>query len=944
MPLEAGLRLGPYEIVAPIGAGGMGEVYRARDTRLDRTVAIKVLPAALAADPQLRERFDREARAISALNHPHICTLYDVGHQDPSTGSGQAVDYLVLEHLEGETLGERLGRSRDHPLRSQEALAIAIDIADALATAHRAGVIHRDLKPANVFLVRSGGAAAPPSAKLLDFGLAKAAAPVISGVGPGFSRVGTAEAVPYTPLTAQGTILGTFQYMAPEQIEGLEADARTDIFAFGAVLFEMLTGRTAFEGKTRAQLLGAILKDEPPPVPHVSPALNRVISTCLAKDPDDRWQTARDLLRELRWAAEAEHARSGPAEAGPYVRRSSGVAWAIAAVAIVGMLATSAIAFRHLRETPLTTETYQFTIAAPENSQFGSPPGGGTGVATQVAVSPDGRQITFVAKTQGVYALWLRPIGSLAPRLLPGTEGAAFPFWSPDSRFIGFFAGGKLKKVQASGGPPIVLCDAASGRGGTWNHENVIVFAPNTTGPLQRVSGAGGVPMTVSSLDTAYGETSHRWPHFLPDGLHFLFTGTIGTCCPASKPARVRVGSLDWKDAPTLLQVESASAFSSGHLFFVSEGTLMAQQFDPSARRLRGDAFPVAETVAGEGSRYASFSVSDSGTLVYARGALGTAARLVWFDRTGKALGTLGEAGTYGPLALSPDERRVAVGMQTGSPANRDVWTVDVTRGVSSRLTFDPTDEGFPIWSPDGARIVFSSLRQGEMGLRIMAASGALKDQPLLTVDGLTRVPVPDDWSADGRFIIYETNIQGGIGSGGQIGIGLPGGDLWILPVPDAASARNASAGIGDGRKPFPFVQAPGQQNRAVFAPDGHWIAYCSDESGVYQVYVQPFPPTGGRYQISRNGGAQPQWRGDGKELFFLAPDATVMSASIDTAHEFQASLPQPLFTAIGTVTSGRRQYAVSRDGKRFLMVNPDRATTTSPLTVVVNWLASVQK
>ena len=909
MGLASGARLGPYEIVAPIGAGGMGEVYRARDTRLDRTVAIKVLPESLAADPQLRERFDREARAISTLNHPHICTLHDVGHQE-------GVDFLVLEHLEGETLTQRIARS---PVPTAEALAIAVDIADALATAHRAGVIHRDLKPANVMLTKAG-------AKLLDFGLAKNAAPAIATSGLSMA--------PTTPpnLTAQGTILGTFQYMAPEQIEGVDADARTDIFAFGAVLFEMLTGRPAFEGKTRAQLLGAILKDEPPPVstvldarlkpraPSMSSAVDRIVTTCLAKDPDDRWQTARDLLRELKWVV-----AEGPAKAGRHVPHSTGrppsggpVGWVIAGVLTTALIATGTLALRHLRETPVVTEPMQFTIAAPDNAQFSGLPGGGTGATTQVALSPDGRQIAFVAKTRDSYALWLRPIASLAARQLPGTEGAAFPFWSPDSRYIGFFAAGKMKKVQTSGGPPTVLCDAPAGRGGTWSRDNVIVFSPATTGALQRVSGSGGVPVPASVLDTAYGDSSHRWPHFLPDGRHFVYTGSIGTCCPPSKPARVSIGELDSKDATTLLEVESSAAVASGHLFFLRDGTLMAQPFDTRTRRLTADAFPVAETVAGEGSRYGSFSVSESGTLVFARGAASTSARLVWFDRSGRMLGAIGEAGAYQHFALSPNQRRVAASMLTGLPANRDIWIVDLERGVSSRLTFDAAEESNPLWSPDNKRIAFLSGGADRSGIRVKSASGIGPDEPLLTTSP-SNPAFLDDWSADGRFLVYDTPTNGGAAM-----------DLWALPL------------TGE-RKPIPIVQGPGVQNRAVISPDNRWIAYTSDESGTPQVYVQSFPVPAARYPVSKGGGAQPQWRGDGKEIFFLTPDSALMAAAIDTTREFRASVPEVLFQAAASAAN-RHQYAVTRDGKRFLMISTDRGAIGSPLTVVVNWLASVQK
>ena len=500
MSLSAGARLGPYEILSALGEGGMGEVYRARDTRLERIVAIKVLTTALAGDPQLRERFEREARAISSLNHPHICTLFDVGHQD-------GVDFLVLEYLDGETLASRVSRGGT-AVDPNEALTIAIDICGALDTAHRAGIVHRDLKPANVMLTKAG-------AKLLDFGIAKSATPAVAASG--------LSMLPTTPpnLTVQGTILGTFQYMAPEQIEGLEADARTDVFAFGALLFEMLTGRPAFEGKTRASLLGAILKDEPPPVSHVRPlapaALDRIISTCLAKDPDDRYQSARDLRRDLQWVVSgssvAADVRTATAPS-----RSNRVAWVVAAASVIALLATVILTFGRAGEVTPAAGPVQFTIVPPDKTSFGGPRAGGTGIATQVAVSPDGRNVVFVAGAEDAFQIWLRPVGTLAARPIPGTEGGAFPFWSPDSRFIGFFADGKLKKTLIAGGPPTALSDAPAGRGGSWSRDNVIVFAPSwrPRGVLLRVSSAGGSRPSPRRIDPATGETHHRWPHFLP--------------------------------------------------------------------------------------------------------------------------------------------------------------------------------------------------------------------------------------------------------------------------------------------------------------------------------------------------------------------------------------------------------------------------------------------
>ena len=897
----------------------MGEVYRARDTRLDRSVAIKVLPSQFAADPSLRDRFDREARAISSLNHPHICALYDVGDApspdqrapgpDSPIPGPDAIRFLVLEYLEGETLAARLTRGA---LPTDGALKIAIEICGALDQAHRAGIVHRDLKPANVFLVRSGAASAPPVAKLLDFGLAKSAAPVV--VSSGLSML------PTTPpnLTAQGAILGTFQYMAPEQIEGLEADARTDIFAFGALLFEMVTGRTAFEGKTRASLLGAILKDESPRAsalqPVAPPMLDRCIAICLAKDPDDRYQTARDLLRDLKWIASGAHDMvAAPAQMSA---RPSRAPWLVAAALGVALLVSAVVVVRQARERPPAPSAIQFTVTPPDNTQFGGLPGGGTGLATQLAVSPDGRNVVAVAGRENVYQLWLRPFDSAAWRAIPGSEGSAFPFWSPDSRFVGFFAGGKLKKVQVSGGPPTNVCDAARGLGGTWNRNNLIVFAvtPDSGGSvLLRVSANGGTPAPASALDKTTGETSHRWPQFLPDDRHFLFTAAFGTCCPAVKPAVIRVGAIDSLETVTLFNAESSVSYAAGHLLFWRDGTLMAQRFDPASRSVTGDSFPVSDRLAAEGSRYASFSVSESGVLAYSGGTSRVTTRLTWLDRAGAVAGTVGGPASYLNLALAPDDRHVAVSVAAGTEEGRAIWILDVQRGGMSRLTFDAIDDTAPIWSPDGSHVAFHSVRTGESSLRQTLVSGTAKDELLVAGSQL----VPTDWSRDGRFIIYA---QTGSGS-----------DLWVLPV------------IGD-RKPFALAQTPFGERNGAFSPDGRWIAYESNETGQPQVYVRPFPPTDRKHLVSIDGGIQPTWSGDGKALFFLAPDSRMMAATVDTTRQFEASTPQALFVAPTLIRSNYRQYAVSKDGKRFLMnVRSERGTAT-PLTVVVNWLAAMQK
>ncbi len=918
MSLSPGTRLGPYEIVAPIGAGGMGEVYKANDTRLGRIVALKMLPAALAADPQFCERFAREARSISALSHPNICPLFDVG-STPSADSGQAgsaegaggphVDYLVMEYLEGETLAARLERGA---LPLSGALKTASEIASALDKAHRLGIVHRDLKPGNIMLVKSGGARSDRvQAKLLDFGLAK-----IGPSGTQSEAAPTGLATSPRPagqaLTAQGTILGTFQYMAPEQIEGEEADARTDIFAFGAVLFEMLTGRRAFAGKSQASLLGAILKEQPPPVsqmtPVAPPALDHVVGVCLAKDPDARFQTAHDLLLQLRWIAEGGSAVGAAASVVAHRRNRERLAWIAAATLGVALVATGTMTVKHLREAAPVRDPIQFTIGAPENSPFGY-------TTPQFAVSPDGRQVVFVASLQGALVLWVRPLSTLVATPLPGTEGATHPFWSPDSRFIGFFAAGKLKKVQVSGGTPVELCEAPIERGGTWNGDSMILFSPTNSSPLQRVTSAGGTSTPVTEL--AKGETSHRWPTFLPDGRHFLYFVGVGD----GSTGEIRAGSLESKETVAVVASDSNGLYAAGHVVFVRGGNLMALPFNPDTRQSTADAFLLVEQVSLDDMAYAGFSVSATNELTYAHGNARRTARLTWFDLAGKSLGPVGDPEVYYNVSLSPDERRVAVSLLNRSPGNRDIWLIDLGRaGAPSRFTVDPAADFLPIWSPSGSQIAYSSNRGGgPANIYVQAANGSGQAEPA------SKSATPNyvtDWSRDGLFLAY-TDLATTTNS-----------DLWVLPL------------SGD-RKPVHFLQTPFNEDNAVFSPNGRWIAYDSDESGRPEVYVRPFPAAGGRYPVSRAGGTQPMWRNDSQELYFLTLDGTLMSASISTAKNLEAGVPKTLFPT-GNIYNGtigmRRGYAVTKDGKQFLAIIPEQRTSSSLITVVVNWLAARPK
>ena len=886
MPIETGTRLGPYEILSPLGAGGMGEVYRARDTRLDRSVAIKVLSAHLSENPTLRQRFEREAKALSSLQHPHICTLFDVGQE-------HGVDFLVMEYLEGETLAARLEKG---PLPAEQVLRYGIEIADALDKAHRQGVVHRDLKPGNIMLTKAG-------AKLLDFGLAKAATNIVASALSQYAP--TVSQSPTSPLTAEGTIVGTFHYMAPEQLEGREADARSDIFSFGAVLYEMATGRKAFPGKTQASAIAAILTAEPPPItqlqPLTPPALERVVRICLEKDADERWQTAHDLKLQLQWIAEGGSLAGVPA---PVVARRKH--WQLAGWAAAAVFALLAVVFAvgFVRRAPAPPRVLRATLLPPEKATF-----------VHTVISPDGTQLAFVARAEGgKEMLWVRRLEALAAQPLPGTEGANFAFWSPDSRSIGFFANGKLKKVEAAGGPPQTVCDAPEGRGGTWASDGTILFAPHPGTVIHRVPAAGGVATPVTKFDQSRTDATHRWPYFLPDGQHFIYAVRGGA--ETTEESALNVESLDGKVKKLLVHAWSKPAYASGYLLFVREGTLMAQRFDTSRLEMTGDAFPLAEQVQiNVGNGYASFSVSDNGVLAYRAGAPEAGSKLIFFDRAGKELSVLGDQAIYWTPRVSPDGRRVAVEVSDPRIGLIDIWIYDVERGLRTRFTFDAAPEFYPVWSPDGSRVVFNSNRKGVFNLFIKDSSGAGTEE-LLYESKENKWPV--SWSSDGKFLLFENE-------GGKTR-----DDLWALTM------------TGE-HKAFPVVQTPAEEAEPVISPDGRWLAYLSDESGKDEVYVAPFPGPGGKYQVSVNGGERPRWRRDGKELFYLGEDDKLMSAEIRVkGTSLEVGAVKPLFQTrpqrLGMI------YDVSGDGQRFLVNSSVVEQVSSPVTLVLNWPTGVAK
>jgi Tol biopolymer transport system component len=899
MMLATGAKLGPYEITGAIGAGGMGEVYRARDMRLDRIVAIKVLPAHLAGRAELRERFDREAKTIASLNHPHICTLYDTGHQDE-------IDFLVMEYLEGETLAQRLQKGA---LPIQQVLQYAIEISDALDKAHRKGITHRDLKPGNIMLTKSG-------TKLLDFGLAKLAQ----------------EAVPATPesqlptmksgITGEGTILGTLQYMAPEQVEAKEVDARTDIFAFGAVAYEMATGKKAFEGKTQASLIAKILETEPPPIsslqPMTPPALDRVVKKCLAKEPEKRWQAASDVCDELKWIAEGGSQTGMPAPISASRKSALGdgrLAWIVAAVFF---LAASALGyFVYSRPVPQQAHAVRFTLFPPDKWSLAGTGAVTTGATAPVMISPDGQRVAFVAISgEGKSLLWVRSLDTLTVQSFAGTEGASAPFWSPDSRSLAFFAGGKLKKIDVSGGPPITLCDAPDNRGGTWNRDGLILFAPTNTSVLQKVSASGGLPAPATVL--GQGELGQIRPSFLPDGQHFLYS-TIAPRPGLGGP--IYLGSLDSAERKVLFNANSANAlYAQGYLLFLRETTLIAQPFDARRLVLTGDAFPIAERIRTSTSTqpYGYFSASENGALVYQTGAETANSQLLWFDRTGKQIGALGDPADYSALELSPDGKRASVSIPDDAGKGEDIWLYDMARGLRTRFTFGPSNVFGSVWSPDGSRIVFNSRRKGSFDLYQKASSGAGSEETLLE-DNLNKYP--DSWSPDGKFILYES-----LGSSRN-------SNLFVLPL------------TGD-RKPYPLLQTKFGEADGRISPDGRWVAYRSNESGRNEIYVAPFPGPGGKWQISTAGGYFPRWRHDGSEIFFLTLDSRLIVASVNgKGVGFEVGAVKPLFaTRIVAFTGAGYQYDASADGQRFLINTSPEQATSAPITVVLNWTAGLKK
>jgi Tol biopolymer transport system component len=858
----------------------MGEVFRGRDTRLGRDVAIKILPEGFAQNEQFRARFEREAKTISSLNHPNICTLFDVGHEE-------GTHFLVMEMIEGESLADRIQKGALPP---DQVLKYGSQIADALERAHKQGIIHRDLKPANVMLTKTG-------AKLLDFGLARPASE--TGIVHGMTEMPTQA----KPLTQEGTILGTFQYMAPEQLEGQEADARTDIFALGALLYEMATGRRAFEGSSKTSLIAAIVSSQPPTISSVAsmtpPALDHVVRKCLEKDADDRWQSAHDVASELRWISEVG-SQAGVATTVTVRRKSrERIAWTLAALLAIAVVALVARYARVNRP-----QVARLAMAAPPEVTISQNEG-------NVAVSPDGSRIVFVGvDTGGRGGLWVRSLADSTPRLLPKTTDASYPFWSPDSQHIAFFAAGKLKRVPSAGGDVDEICAASDGRGGTWGSRGIIVFAPTVASELMRVNSSGGEPVATTSIEVSKKETSHRFPYFLPDGEHFLFYSPIEGKDGAGE---ILVGSTTSTARKYVMSAERSAIYAEqGYLIYANGDRILARRFDAKSLELEGEPERLPDSVPASlntGDRVAS--VSSGGVMVIAA-AVDTDNRLEWFDRKGQLVGTIPlPAGTFLTPAISPDGTRVVLTKTVGEKES-DLWVVDLARGAPTRLTFGPGANRGGVWSPDNKKIVYQGARQGPYDLYVRPLSGAAADTILFSSKMSWKEP--RSWSPDGSLIAW-------------VGIEKATGfDIWL------ASASSPA-------KVTPYLQSPAAEGAPVISPDGHWLAYDSNESGRFEIYVQSFPVPATKYQVTTSGGAGSKWTQAGNELVYLTADGVLQAIPVTRGEGLQFGPPEVLFSLPRSLG-----FDITPDGQRLLAVVPANAANAQSLTVVLNWAEGLKK
>jgi Tol biopolymer transport system component len=895
MSLAPGLRLGPYEILSPLGAGGMGEVYRARDTRLLRDVAVKVVPQHLSSNLQVRTRFEREARAVSSLNHPHICTLFDVGR------AGE-IDYLVMELVEGETLAARLKRG---PLPLGEVLRLATQIALALEVAHRAGVVHRDLKPGNVMLTKTG-------AKLMDFGLAK-------GAGPRSPADGlTAAPTATSPLTAQGTIVGTFQYMAPELLDGNEADARSDLFALGLVLYEMATGRPAFDGKTQASIIAAILKGEPAPIASTNalfpPALDHLVRQCLRKDPDERMQSAHDVRLRLEEIAEAGPTSPSAAVAAAPTPKAwlARFAWGIAALATaVAIVAVSGVFRKPAASAPLVV------------SSIPTAPGSALVVDTlNLALAPDGRSLAYVARGASGGGLWVRSLDGTQAKLVVPAEDVGCPFWSPDGRSLGFASAGRLRKLDLASGQNEILAPVGECYGAWWGSDGSILYVPDPFRPIHRIPASGGPPQIVNLVQPAGSNRIYYQPSLLPDRRHILYT--VQDDGIGAGESGIFVATIDGKDERRLLSVPSNARFvPQGYLIYGREGVLRAQKFDPDRLALSGEPIPLFERVQYVGF-YQSyvFSISDTGLMTCVEGTPSLLRQFTWVDRKGVVTGTVGVPGNYFSPRISPDGSRIAYDQSDAATDKGDIWVFDVDRGIPTRLTFTPHNESSPVWSPDGSRILFYASLP-ERGVLFTIGSDDRGSQE--TVLSSRSVNIPSDWSPDGQSMLTQSNPSES--STADVSV-------WSSSTTDLSVFS-----VKDG-KAEPWLASPFAEKQARFSPDGRWIAYNSDESGRTEVYVRTVASSGGKWRVSSAGGDSPVWSRDGRELFYLSPEAELMSVAVAPGPTFRGGAPVTLFRIPGELMSiiGVTQYDIAPDGRRFLMNLNQSTQGTRAITLVSNW------
>jgi serine/threonine protein kinase len=912
-----GQTISHYKILEKLGEGGMGVVYKAEDTKLDRLVALKFLPAHLAASEQDKARFIQEAKAASAINHPNICTIFSIDEHDGKM-------FIVMEFVDGQTL-----REKKNSINFKQAIDIGIQIADGLAAAHEKGIVHRDIKPENIMIRKDG------IAQIMDFGLAK-----LRSSGSKITR-----------LTKEGSTVGTAGYMSPEQVQGQDTDHRSDIFSYGVLLYELLTGQLPFKGVHETALAYEIVNVDPAPMssvkPEIDPSLDAIVLECLEKDPRERNQSiaqiSLDLKRHRRESSRqkmsritatrpaiypssiqpGERLQQDQSEHSHHTQSTNKLIWIVTGVSFIGMVA---FALLYFKQSPPDVQSVWSYLLPPEKFSFATQSGGaGEGL---MELSPNGKMMVFVASDSvGKTRLMVRAFNGLSTRDLPATEGASYPFWSPDNRNIGFFQAGKLKKIEASGGPPITICDAADARGGTWNQDGVIIFAPTAIDPLYQVSAAGGTPSPITKLDSTRHERTHRWPYFLPDGKHFLYFSRSSFGGVEREEDALMVTDLDGKLSKRLMSAKGNVSFASGSLIYLREKTLMAQPFDVKSLELSGEGTPIAEPVEYDlGYNRAVFSVSQNGILVYQSSGTQAGYQLQWFDRSGKMVGSIAEPGDYGYVSLSPDGRTIAFDMYDGQSRNRDIWLYDLTRKLKTRFTFDPSVDEAPVWSPDGSRLVFHSDRKGHYDLYQKTTSGAGVEEVLFES---SHPKTPSSWSSDGKYILFVEFGE------------KTKSDLWILPLE------------GD-KKPFIFLQTDFDEYTGVFSPDTRWIAYLSNESGSFELYIRPFMGMDGKivanqtrkWQVSSNGISNAswiQWSKDGKQLYYVSSDNKMMVVDVKANGDaLEIGTLTPLFEMPSQGLSAFND--ISTDGTQFLLASAVGGHSSPPLTLVTHWTEELKK